>query len=190
MRINGARSSDVRRSVDLVVQFKTARDFWDSMVVPDYKEYCEDRADLRLALHVAISLFHMADWVFHTHEQVVKVTYTFKDKNENTQNVRCSGEFATALEQNCDDFARIRGIANAAKHLQLSSSGIRPVTNAPSHAANTHIQSTGYGVGGFGQGPYGGAARVMLEGSQDMEFSLIAEEVFRMWERLKQTHGW
>src|ERR1035441_5735371 len=116
-----------------VEQFKTASDFWTKMVVPDYKEYCEKSADLRSALHAAISLFHMADWVFNTHKDAVKVAFTFMDKKRNVQPVLSGETFATSLEQKCDDFGRIRGIANAAKHLQLRTSGIRPVQNAPSN---------------------------------------------------------
>jgi hypothetical protein len=173
-----------------VEQFRTASDFWSKMVVPDYQEYREKPADLRSALHLAISLFHTADWVFHTHELAVKATFTFRDKNGNIQAVSSSEEFATSLEQGCDDFGRIRGMANAAKHLQLRPSGIRPVENAPSNAANTRVQTTGYGAGGYGQGPCGGGPRVMLEGGTDMEFSQIAKAVFDMWESLKRTHSW
>ncbi|HYA74679.1 MAG TPA: hypothetical protein VEF36_16145 [Roseiarcus sp.] len=173
-----------------VEQFKTASDFWSKMVVPDYEEYCEKSADLRKALHAAISLFHMADWVFHTHEGAVKAAFTFRDKNGRVQAVSCGKHFANSLEQQCDDFGRIRGIANAAKHLQLRDSGVRPVQNAPSNAAKTLVQTTGFGVGGYGQGPYGGGPRVMLEGSPDMEFSQIAKAVFHMWASLKLAHGW
>ena len=173
-----------------VEQFKTASDFWSKMVIPDYQQYRDESADLRSALHAAISLFHMADWVFHTHEVAVKAAFNFTDKNGTVWPVSSEKEFANSLEQTCDDFGRIRGIANAAKHLKLMPSGIRPVQNAPSNAANTVVQETGYGVGGYGQGPYGGSARVMLEGSTDMEFSTIAKTVFDMWESLIVKHSW
>jgi hypothetical protein len=173
-----------------IEQFKTASDFWSKMVVPDYEEYCEKSADLRAALHAAISLFHMADWVFHAHEGAVKAAFTFSDKNGAVQPVSCAEHFATSLEQRCDDFGRIRGIANATKHLRLNPSGIRPVRNAPRNAANTLVQTTGFGEGGYGQGPYGGGPRVMLEGSPDMEFSEIAKAVFDMWKSLKLAYGW
>ena len=69
---------------------------------------------------------------------------------------------------------------------------VRPVQNAPSDAANTRIQTTGYGQGGYGQGPYGGGARVMLEGANgnDMEFSTIRESVYQMWEALTKSNSW
>lgn len=171
-------------------QLKTAGDFWSEMVVPDCNEFDKDQTDLRKALHAAISLFHMHDWVFHTYTDTVKSTFTYTDNDKNKHRVSKASQFATSLEQRNHDFGRIRGIANAAKHLQLTD--IRPVSNAPSHAANTALQITGYGQGGYGHGPYGGGGRVMLAGpdGNDMEFSLILQSVYEMWARLKQHHDW
>ena len=85
---------------------------------------------------------------------------------------------------------RLRGICHASKHLRLRKP--RPVQNAPSDAANTRVQTTGYGGGGYGSGPMGGAARVMLEGAggADMEFSAIAQNVHTMWLNLNGVHRW
>src|ERR1700733_11576342 len=52
-------------------QLTTAADFWSEMVQPDYQYYLTRPQDLRAALHAAISLFHMSDWVFHTHEPTI-----------------------------------------------------------------------------------------------------------------------
>ena len=174
----------------IVKQFRTSMDFWSEVVVPDCTEYRADQENLRRALHCAISLFHMHDWVFHTHGSSVRSIFTFTDKIGAITKVSSPTHFANALEQQNDDFGRIRGIANAGKHLQLND--IRPVLNAPSNAANTAIQTTGYGQGGYGQGPYGGSPRVMLEGANgnDMEFLIIMEKVYQMWEALTKTHGW
>jgi hypothetical protein len=68
----------------------------------------------------------------------------------------------------------------------------RPHPASPSHAANTRVQSTGFGEGGYGMGPYGGTPRVMLEGpgGQDREFTDLAKSTFEMWQRLSQQHNW
>ena len=173
-----------------VQQFTTSAEFWSEMVAPDFDEYLANTGDLRVALHLAISLFHMADWVYHSHETAVKASFTFMDKNNNVQTITCSDNFANALEQLCEDFGRIRGIANSAKHLKLRQSSVRSVQNAPSHAANTYVETTGYGVGGYGVGGYGGTPHVILEGAIDMEFSQIAQAVFDMWVSLKSSYGW
>jgi hypothetical protein len=88
------------------------------------------------------------DWVFVAHKTNVKSAFELTDKKGNVQPVSTSENFATALEQQNDDFRRIRGIANA-KHLGLRRDGIRPVSNAPSHAANTATQTGGNGAVGY-----------------------------------------
>jgi hypothetical protein len=69
----------------------------------------------------------------------VRAAFTFKDRIGAITNLYDGPTFANAQEQQCDDFGRVRGIANAAKHLQLSN--VRQVPNAPSHAANTTSSS-------------------------------------------------
>ena len=172
-------------------QFATAGDFWSGMVLPDYQEHLRDLASLRAALHAAISLFHMSDWVFHTHESGVRAAFTFRDKAGTNRPVSSPATFANALEQRNQDFGRLRGICHAGKHLVLTD--IRPVLGAPSHSANTRSQSTGFGTGRFESGTYGVAPRVMLEGgagTADMEFADIAKSVHKMWVDLNGTHQW
>lgn len=98
--------------------------------------------------------------------------------------------FANALRDLFPEFELIRGIANSAKHLQLRGSGGH--AHSPSHAANTRVQSTGWGEGGFGMGPWGGSPRVMLETgstSGDLKFSDIATTVLNMRKKLAQQYG-
>ena len=181
----------------VVQSLTTSTDFWLAMVIPDYAESRANESDLRRALHAANSLFHMHDWVFHTYKVLVqpgsqrpthKITYI--DLSGNTNTVSSEKKLANELEQQNHDFGRIRGIANAAKHLKLTR--IRLVPNAPADAANTRIKTTGYGQRRYGAGPYGGAARVMLEGANgdDMEFSLICDGVYEMWESLIRLNSW
>jgi hypothetical protein len=160
------------------------------MVEADYKDCIDKPDDLRVAFHVANSLFHMHDWVWKTHEAAARTSFTFTDRTGATVPVHDAQSFANALEQQCADFGRIRGIANAAKHLEIRD--VRPVANAPSHAANTAVQTTGFGQGGFGNGGFGGAPRVMLAGpnGNDMEFSNVAAAVYEMWIRLRTQYGW
>jgi hypothetical protein len=184
----------------IVKQFTTAMDFWNEMVEPDYADYGGQPANLRAAFHAAISLFHMHDWVWRTHESAVRANFTCQDKIGRVVAVNDAPSFANSLEQGCHDFGRIRSIANAAKHLELND--IRPVPNAASHAANTAVHVPGAGRGGYGVGAgygvkggglsYAGQPRVMLAGPNgaDMEFSDVAKAVYGMWVALKALHGW
>jgi hypothetical protein len=164
--------------------------FWLDVVRPDYLDTVAEPANLRRAFHCAISLFHMADWVYVAHKSNIDAAFTFVDKNGTTRPVQDEKTFANALRDLHPDFDLIRGIANSAKHLQLKQPGPHPA--APSHAANTQVQATGWGQGAFGAGPYGGTPRVMLQGPKgnDLEFSVLAKSVLDMWTTLADRHGW
>ena len=94
----------VRSNVVAVVkEFRTAADYWSGMVEPDYLDCMNNPADLRAAFHAAISLFHMHDWVWKTHEAAVRAIFTFTDKIEATIKVHDNTSFANALEQQYSD---------------------------------------------------------------------------------------
>jgi hypothetical protein len=183
----------------LLKEFRTPADFWFGMVEPDFADCEANKADLRAAFHAAISLFHMHDWVWKTHRDAIKAIFTYRGRDRKKHAVHDAGSFANALEQQCPDFGRIRGIANAAKHLELRPADIRPVDNAAHHATDTAVQVPGAGLGGYGVGGYGygtpglsyaGYPRVMLAGPNDMEFFKVAEAVRNMWVALNGKHGW
>src|SRR4051794_15351058 len=96
----------------VIKEFRTASNYWSGMVEPDYQDCLNDPADLRAAFHAAISLFHMHDWVWKTHEAAVRATFTFTDNTGATVKVYDARSFANALEEQYADFGRVRGIAN------------------------------------------------------------------------------
>lgn len=173
-----------------VFQLNTAADYWLEMVVPDCSEYFGNKESLRYALHAAISLFHMSDWAFHTHETTVKTNFTFMDRNGTITAVSDPATFATSLEQQFSDFGLIRGIAHAAKHLKLNN--VRPIPNAPSHAANTAVHGPTFSPDVFAHGLFDTSRKVMLAGANgaDVEFEKILRAVYAMWTSLKSTHSW
>ena len=167
----------------------TSQDFWTEMVEPDCDDYRKNIASLRRAFHSASSLFHLHDWVFHT-DQTIVTTFTYLDpRSQTTKPVKKPSHFANYLEQTYPDFGLIRGVVNAAKHLVLTTPS--PVQNSPSNAANTQVQSTGYGVGPYGVGPYGGSPRVVIEGQpNNLDYLNVMNNVFNMWQSVKAMHGW
>ena len=50
----------------VVKELRNAGDHWNEMVEPDFCDHQANQADLRRALHCAVSLNHMADWVYET----------------------------------------------------------------------------------------------------------------------------
>jgi hypothetical protein len=171
---------------------QTPQEFWENVVVHDYNDFMSRIDDLRLAFHCAISLFHMSDWIFQTHQTNILANIRFKDrKSGQSKPVTRASEFANFVSDAHPDFELIRQIANTAKHLRLT--GVSPHPNAPSHAANTAVRGTGWGQGAWGQGPWGGTPRVMLAnhpGKSDLEFSKIAHDAFAMWPVLRARHEW
>src|SRR5258708_16629232 len=121
----------------LMREFRTPADFWSGMVEPDFADCQANKADLRAAFHAATSLFHMHDWIWKTHEGMVRTLFTYTDWRRKTHHVFDASSFANALEQQSPDFGRIRSIANAAKHLSLND--IRPVASAARHATDTAV---------------------------------------------------
>lgn len=186
----------------IVEQFISAADYWTGMVEHDYRKCLDNPGDLRRTLHCANALFHLHDWVYQTHDSAVRAAFTYPSGSGKAVAVSSPAEFANSLEQINADFGRIRGIANAFKHHTLRT--IRPVANAPSHAANTRVVAAGGGFFGglYSRGPRGERhrgvflgpynKRVVLEGpgGNDMEFPAIAKSVYEMWITLNATHHW
>lgn len=151
------------RTMSSIFQLNTAADYWLEMVVPDCSEYFQNGESLRYALHAAISLFHMSDWVFHTHERAVIANFTFVDRKGSVVPVSMPSNFATALEQQCPEFGLIRGIAHAAKHLKLND--VRPIANAPNHASNTGVHPPAFDPKVFSPAVFSTRRRVVLTGA-------------------------
>jgi hypothetical protein len=169
----------------VVKELRTAGDHWNGMVAPDFREHQVDQADLRRALHCAVSLNHVADWVYENHEAAVRSAFSFQDPKGNPQPAIDAATFANALEQQTPDF----GIANAAKHYKLK--GVRPVAHAPSHAANTRVTGTTWDNAAWDDAKWDDPARVVLEAAGgDLDFSQIADNAHRMWLNLNAQHHW
>lgn len=155
------------------LKITNAREFFDEIVVPDFNEFKRDTSSLRTALHSALSLYHLHEWIFASH--------------------RCelghskARDFDKALCADFQEFQLIRDVANAAKHMELTRDPQR-IT----HAANTAVQSTGFGEGRFGVGPFGGGPRVRVHvgPTEFEEFLSVAESVLRMWQKMFADKGW
>ena len=159
-------------------------EYWTEILVPDFDDFMKQIDDLRKAFHCAISLFHMCDWIYVAYQSEISSTFTYTDRHGATQAVSDERSFANALRDLYREFELVRGIANSAKHLKLR--GIGGHADSPSNAANTKVQSTGWGEGSWGGGP-----RVMLQATgRDYEFSAIATAVRDMWTQLALEHDW
>lgn len=72
----------------------------------EFEEYINDDLSTEKAQRVAISAWHLGDWVFEDH----KTIHQFNDL----------GLFRKSLYPNCESLKIMHDIANASKHLKLS----------------------------------------------------------------------
>jgi hypothetical protein len=164
------------------------------IVERDHADFLADDGDIRKAFHTAISLFHLHDWVYAAHSAYIDANFTFF-RNGVPASVTNAKQFADALSDASPDFALIRSVANAAKHLELRTPDPRrppPPPSAASSAANTFSQTTSWGEGKWGEMKWGGAPTIMLEGANNnhLVLSKITSAALRMWNELIAEHGW
>jgi hypothetical protein len=137
----------------------------------------------------AISLFHMADWVYKEKGLAywTSVGLGFVDRTGATIAVHDDKSFANALSAIDPNFELVRNIANSAKHFSLSKPGSHP--SSPSHAAKT------YSIRAFDPSVFSPAfdttARVMLEGpdGRRLLFLNLAKSVYETFEKFCAEHG-
>jgi hypothetical protein len=177
-----------------VQKVSTYKEYKLEIVDKDHADFLADDGDIRKAFHSAISLFHLHDWVYAAHDSYINANFTFLLKSAPTP-VSNAKQFADSLSDASPDFALIRGVANSAKHLELRTPDPKrppPPPSAPSNAANTFSQSTGWGEGKWGEMKWGGAPTIMLEGANNnhIVLSRITSAVMTMWNDLFIKHGW
>lgn len=162
--------------------------FIDKVLVPDHSEFMNDSANIRLAFHDAIDLFHLVDWVFHSNKTIGSLNFIGPFGSE--KKAKDEKEFANILESEDSSFGIIRGVANSLKHLELRA--VPKTLGAPTHAANTFVSGTGYGMGRFGEGPFGGTETVKIQGpdGDDRPYSVFSTSVLDMWRDLFAKNGW
>ena len=145
----------------------TYTDYWREIALQDYADFARNEGSLRHAFHLAMSLSHMADWVFFGEEQSVRQHFSNEGRPVATE-----VEFGAALCAHLGEFAVIRGVANSAKHFQLRQGTVQKlkshVQDAPSSSANTFSQSFDPWGGSWGSswGSSWSQTRVQIEGTQ------------------------
>jgi hypothetical protein len=137
--------------------------YWNEIVEPDYQDFQTNQGNVRKAFHCAISLFHMADWVYKEkglhYWKLVGLHLT--DRTGVAIAVHDDKSFANALAAIDPNFELVRNIANSAKHFSLSKPGSH--SSSPSHAANTYSVRA-FDPSVFSPTVFDTTARVMLEG--------------------------
>jgi hypothetical protein len=145
-----------------------AQQFYDEIVKPTCKEFLERPYDERRGVLAALCLNHMADHMAHQlwHE------------NEASRMV---SQYRKYLSENCShDFALIRDIADAAKHVKLHRQSA-----IASEFSNVSSRETAWGELPYGEFAWGGGETVVV-GTDDGQYlhgmHAIVQEIMKMWE--------
>jgi hypothetical protein len=146
-----------------------AHEFFQLHVVPNLEAWSSNSTDIRLAMNVAVSLFHMADHFWHT--------YSIADPVR-VFNTKSPAAFRLELSNRYPYFMILRDVAEAHKHMKLD----RP-KRLLTQANQTAVGATGFGESGFGTGPFGGGPSVVvvLNDGTKHHLSFFAEEVKQLW---------
>ena len=120
--VSRATRARYHRPVMTAQQPTQPQEFWRDHVEPNCRDYAATPESIRLAMNAAVSLFHMADWVWKTYHK------TDPGKVANTNSAPAYCDHLQDVE--CDDFELIRDVANAHKHLKLNAPDKRTLASA------------------------------------------------------------
>jgi CRP/FNR family transcriptional regulator, cyclic AMP receptor protein len=145
----------------------------------DYADYKQNPTSLRLAYHLAVSLFHLRDWTFAEHSGAADWPYA-----------TTIGNYQRDLENLCGDFGYMRDLANAVKHKELDASK-SPSTQMVG-LANTEVSMAAFQPGAFQGNAFQTRTGIVSETApaEHVDFEKAADAVMSMWNKLFVTHGW
>ena len=149
------------------------------VVDQDYADYKGHPTSLRLAYHLAVSLFHLRDWTFAEHSGAANWPYA-----------TTIGNYQRDLENLCGDFGYMRDLANAVKHQELDASK-KPSTQMVG-LANTEVSMAAFQPGAFQGNAFQTRTGIVSETApaKHVDFEKAADAVMSMWNKLFATHGW
>jgi hypothetical protein len=148
-----------------------SRDFYQKLL-DDFDDCIEHPDSARHAMNCAITAHHMADWIwgdFLRGDVTVKAKLGIRDKND----------FMRWIDTQTIWYGLVQSISNGSKHF------IR-------QAAQGAQKVEGWGMGGYGHGPYGVSYLAIEVSSTDPRFlpmNHLFEVVIRFWRDLLQQHG-
>jgi len=136
------------------------------VVDQDYADYKQNPTSLRLAYHLAVSLFHLRDWTFAEHSGAGNWPYA-----------TTIGDYQRDLENLCGDFGYMRDLAmDASKKPSTQMVGL----------ANTEVSMASKG------NAFQTRTSIVSETApaKHVDFENAADAVMSMWNKLFATHGW
>lgn len=148
------------------------RDFSEEITPPSYVDFFGAPSSFRTAFSLATSLFHLHEWLFEFNKADVE--------REFGKTFTRPGDLWQEVESQVPEAKFIRDLSNASKHVKLT---IRPSTSMID-IADTEIQVSSYGTGGYGQGRYSAPSVVFHDRDNVIYLDDCAKKLFTFWESL------
>ena len=164
--------SDGIEMISMITARNRAHEYFDTHVVPAVEEWRKAPTDIRLAMSAAVALNQMADHYWHGFASVDSGR-VFHAEN--------SKAFRAELANKNEDWALLRDVAEAHKHVKLN----RPA-RAVTSAGQAFVISTGFGTTPYGTRPWGGTSSVVIEldNGRRVYFSATVDKVMELWATL------
>lgn len=149
-----------------------AHTFLQTHVVPGINDFVASPLDIRIAMNSAVALNQLADYFWRSYS-TTDPALVF-----HTANV---GVFRDELGKRHPEFAIVRDVAEAHKHMSLNR-----IPRVVTGSVQTAVGSTGYGVSRYGTGPWGGGPSIVidLDNGNHVHFSSMAKTVFDLWQAM------
>jgi hypothetical protein len=150
--------------------FNNSRDFYQKLL-EEFDDYFAHQDSERHAMNFAVTAHHMADWVWG---DIIKNNHALKAK----LGVREKNDFMQWIDSRSIWYGLVQAISNGSKHF------IRQ------NGAPEKIQ--GWGMGGYGQGPYGRSYLAIDVSQTDpryMPLAMLFEVVVRFWRDFLRSYS-
>ena len=142
------------------------KEFVSLVVEPNLADQEKDHTSVRAALNAVHSVDALAAHIFcATNPPATK-------KSEERGDLKYRNDLAKADP----DFALLRDIAKAAKHVRLDDKSL------VSESSQIKSKPLGFGMGGFGEGPYGGTQHVVVttDSGEIRSLSSVTQRAFAL----------
>lgn len=149
----------------------SARQFFEHIVTPDYKDYYEHQNDIRRAVHICMSIDHLADWVA---------------KSKNMER----GALLECLYLKCPDLEVVRDLSCNVKHFQPTRAPVIMVAATAAAMTLDDMESSIDDIGDWDN--HGSSPQIIAEYEDSHKIWLlnVIANGFAFWKKEYEKNEW
>ena len=145
----------------------TAREYFEKVISYNLQQYKAEPTSLPAAFNLSNSLFSMHEWMWHTYGNALGAS------------LRSASDFNSHVQSMCPAFKHMRDLANASKHVSLSS----PSTQA-AHITDTEAIESKWDEAVWDVVKWERGVVVINDGNAKVDFESTADELHSYWEAM------